>query len=357
MKITVTRPYLPAKSRIDKYLNRALDSRWVTNGGQLVKQLTEELEDFLGVSNLILVANGTLALQIAIKLTQMSGEVVTTPFSFPATSSALIWSGCSPSYYDIDMHTFNIDVDEKRLERQQPQGILATHVFGNPCDVHGLEALSSQNQLPCIFDAAHAFAVNYAGKSVLEYGDVSILSFHATKIFHCIEGGALIVRDPELFERARKMINFGFDDNGVLVDIGINAKMNEFEAAVGLAVLEDIDVILKGYKERSEIYDGLLSGELRRQQIAEGCNYNYSYFPVCFPSTDTLMAALDDLAERDIYPRRYFYPSLDTVSMYGGDGGCSNSIDVANTVACLPLYADLEKEKIEEICGVINCRL
>ncbi len=355
MSITVTKPYIPDRSRLESYLNKAIDSRWLTNDGPLVKELTIRLEEFLGIESLILVANGTLALQLAIKATGMIGPVITTPFSFPATTSALLWSGCTPEFHDIDPNTFNIVVDPDTLVGVHGvTGLLATHVFGNPCDIDKLRTICSNLDIPLIFDAAHAFSVQYKGESVLNFGDISILSFHATKMFHSVEGGGLVVRDPEQFERVKRMINFGYDNTGTVADVGINAKMNEFEAAMGLAVLDEIDEVLEKYRERSLLYDELLSARLDRQVIEQSSSYNFSYFPVCFPATELMDKALSRLSGKDIFPRRYFYPSLDTIPAYGGAGDCKISADIASRIVCLPLYADLQIETVKEICSTVN---
>lgn len=358
MPITVTKPYIPDRIRLDNYLRRAVDSRWLTNDGPLVKELTTRLEEFLGVKNLILVANGTLALQLAIKATGMKGSVITTPFSFPATTSALLWSGCTPEFFDIDPDTYNIIVEPSGLEETNGvTGLLATHVFGNPCDIGNLTARCSNLDIPLIFDAAHAFAVQYKGESVLNYGDISILSFHATKMFHSIEGGGLVIANDEQYDRVKKMINFGYDESGLISEIGINAKMNEFEAAMGLVVLDEIDVVLEKYHERSLFYNDLLSDRLKRQKIEAASDYNYSYFPVCFPDSQLMDEALSRLSEMDVFPRRYFYPSLDTIPVYGGSGNCEVSADIASRIVCMPLYADLEIKTIKEICSTVNACL
>lgn len=355
MPITVTKPYIPNRTRLNGYLAKAIDSRQLTNDGPLVKELTIRLEEYLGVENLILVANGTMALQLAIKEIGKVGPVITTPFSFPATTSALLWSGCTPEFHDIDPNTFNIVVEpEKMISERGVTAILATHVFGNPCDIEKLRTVSSNLDVPLIFDAAGAFSVQYKNESVLNFGDVSILSFHATKIFHSVEGGGLVARDREQYERIKKMINFGYDNKGRVAEVGINAKMNELEAAMGLAVLDEMDEVLERYRERSLLYDELLAESLGRQKIEESSSYNYSYFPVCFPDAAVMAKALDRLLGKDIFPRRYFYPSLDTIPAYGGSGACAISADVASRIVCLPLYADLQIETVREICSTVN---
>lgn len=355
MSITVTKSYIPDRTRLNSYLARALDSRCLTNDGPLLRELTTRLEEYLGVRNLILVANGTLALQLAIKATGMEGSVITTPFSFPATTSSLLWSGCTPQFHDVDPATYNIVLEPSRINgNTRVTGLLATHIFGNPCNVDKLIANCSDLDIPLIFDGAQAFSVRHKGESVLNFGDISILSFHATKIFHSVEGGALVVSSKEHYEKIKKMINFGYDAAGEISEIGINAKMNEFQAAMGLAVLDEIDEVLEKYRERSLLYNELLSDSLKRQEIAPATDYNYSYFPICFPDTAAMVKTLNCLSEKEVFPRRYFYPSLDTLPAYGGESNCAVSADIASRIICMPLYADLELETVKDICLTVN---
>ena len=357
MAIYVTRPYIPPKEKLYEYFDGILARQQLTNNGPLVQLLTARLRDFLGVDHLLLVGNGTLALQIAISLSKLNGNVSTTPFSFPATSSALVWSGCNPLYQDIDPSTFNIDTQTmgiNDLKDQNVSGILATHVYGAPCEVDELDRISNAMQVPLLYDASHCFGVKIDGASVLSRGDISVLSFHATKIFQTVEGGALIFKSQEDYEIASQMINFGYDKKGDLSSVGINAKMNEFEAAMGLAILDDIEFIMASYQKVSAKYDELLSNALRRQKISRRCDYNYSYFPVLFPSEDSLLEVISSLNKIDVFPRRYFFPSLDTVEVYRSLEHCRVSRDVASRVLCLPLYAELKLEDVERISKTIN---
>jgi len=360
LAIFVTRPYIPSKRKLNEYFDDILSRRQLTNNGPLVRELTTRLESFIGVNNLLLVGSGTLALQVAIRLAKLKGNVLTTPFSFPATTSALVWTGCSPLFQDIDPDTYNIDVQkisESKLKDQNVSGILATHVFGAPCEVEELDRISKSMRIPLLYDSSHCFGVRFEGKSVLSYGDISVLSFHATKIFQTVEGGALIFKTREDYEIASEMINFGYDQKGVLSSVGINAKMNEFEAAMGLALLDEIEIIMAGYQTASEKYNELLSQALGRQKIAPGCDYNYSYFPVLFPSEDTLIRASNSLNKIDVYPRRYFSPSLDTVGAYRSKQRCEVSRDIASRILCLPLYAEIELKDVERISKAINVSL
>ena len=360
MAIFVTRPYIPSKRKLNAYFDDILSRRQLTNNGPLVRELTTRLESFLGVNNLLLVGSGTLALQVAIRLAKLKGNVLTTPFSFPATTSAIVWSGCRPLYQDIDPYTYNINakrIEESTFKDHNVSGIIATHVFGAPCEVAELNRISNLMRVPLVYDASHCFGVRIGGESLLTHGDISVLSFHATKIFQTVEGGALILKSPQDYELASQMINFGYDKKGELSSIGINAKMNELEAAMGLAILDDIGFIMDSYQKLSEKYDELLSNVLERQQIASGCDYNYSYFPILFPSEADLLSATRHLNKIEIYPRRYFYPSLDAVEAYRSEQVCNVSRDIASRILCLPLYAELELEDVERISKVINQNL
>ncbi|MDC2963863.1 DegT/DnrJ/EryC1/StrS family aminotransferase [Gammaproteobacteria bacterium] len=353
MSVYVTRPYIPKKKSLDKYFDRIYRKKQLTNGGPLVQELAIRLEEHLDTKHVLLLSSGTAAIQIAIKLFSLKNEVVTTPFTFPATSSALVWEGCKPIYGDIDPFSFNLTLNEN-LFTKNTQAILATHVFGNPCDIEKIESEGKKRGIPVMFDSAHCFAVRVQNESVLNFGDASVLSFHATKIFHSIEGGALILSDENLVEEGRQMSNFGFGQDGNIKTVGINAKMNEFEAAFGLAVMDEIDYVLNSYKERWCAYDAAISPEFRRQSVAETVEPNYSYFPVLCPNEEICSKILRQLEMENIFARRYFYPSLDSVHLYGLNQSCPVSRDVAERILCLPLYHDLRFEEVEIISNIVN---
>ncbi len=353
MPILISKPYAPPSSKLDFYMRKILKSRNFTNNGPLVRELTSRLEGYLGVDNLILTGNGTLALQIAIRAFDLKGTVATTPFSFPSTSSALIWQGCKPQYHDIDKETLNIQLKSEDLD-SNVSGILATHVFGNPCDLDELDKVAAEKNLTLLYDAAHCFSIKVDGKSVLTFGDASVLSFHATKIFHTVEGGALIISNDELHERAKRLVNFGYDSAGLPCDVGINAKMNEVEAAVGLATLDDIDNILASYQARFEAYDSQIHLEYKRQKIDRTVAYNYSYYPLICPSEAIRESALNSLEEKGIYARRYFFPSLNTIKQFGLGDVCPVSEDIASRIICLPLSYDLPFDVVSEISLQLN---
>lgn len=256
-------------------------------------------------------------------------------------------------YGDIRPETFNLKPPTGD-NSSEVDGLLATHVFGNPCELTQMAESARSWDVPLIYDAAHAFGVKVDGQSVLNFGDMSILSFHATKIFHSIEGGAVVFKDSALLEAAKEMINFGFDGSGAVRSVGINAKMNELEAAMGLAMLDEVDEVLEAYRTRYEMYDDLLDGILIRQRIADNVEQNYSYFPICFADERSADYAIRELGNQGVTPRKYFSPSLDTVAVYGSSQSCEVSQDVASRIVCLPMYTDLPEEDVRKICRVVN---
>lgn len=350
--IPVTQPYLPKRATLDRYLDGIYERRWLTNNGPLVQELTARLEDYLGVRNLLLVANGTIALQVAFELLQIKGEAVTTPFTFAATSSALRWQGITPRYADIDSADLNIDpgLIEDRIN-EQTGAIVPVHVYGNPCKTEAIERIATRHDLPVIYDAAHAFGVQQGGESILGAGDVSTLSFHATKLFHTVEGGALIICDPEQYERARRMINFGFGTDGDVTELGINAKMSELHAAAGLAMLESIDDIIKRRTAHVEEYRRSLSGHVEFQQRSG--SENGAYMPVLLGSRERADAVDAHLRQFGIHGRRYFSPALHETHLFSGGDSCPVAGDVSRRVLCLPLYAELTLEQVRWIAGQV----
>jgi len=353
--INVTKTYLPDRTKLDKYIDKIYSTAWMTNNGQLVKELTSRLEEYLGVQNLLLVSNGTLALQIAYKALGVSGQAITTPFSFVATTSSLVWEGIEPIFVDIDPETFCID-PSKIEEAITPEttAIVPVHVFGNACDVEKIENIAQKYGLKTIYDGAHAFGVQYNGGSLLSYGDATILSFHATKLFHTIEGGAIIFKNKEDLERAKPMINFGIDGPDLITELGINAKMNEFQAAMGLCVLDEMNTILE---ERAKIwhhYQQSLQDHLQLIQFNPHSSNNYSYFPVVFDSEEMLLKVKAALNKQGINPRRYFYPSLDTLDYLQPHDKNKISRNIASRVLCLPIYPGLKQFYLQNIIEVIK---
>lgn len=353
--IPVTKAYLPSKEKYQSYVDRIFQSGWLTNNGSFLQELEQRLADYLGVKNIVLVANGSFALQLAYKALELKGEVITTPFSFAATTSTLAWEGLTPIFADIDPKTFNID--PAQIESQitpNTSAIVPVHVFGNPCDVETIEAIADNHKLKVIYDAAHAFGSEYKDQSVLNFGDVSTLSFHSTKLFHTIEGGAVITNDDELARKIRLMINFGISSPTDIDSVGTNAKMNEFEAAMGLCVLDEIDTIRQRREDIWQVYTNELSNIVELQQWNEYGKNNFAYAPVLFESEEQLLKIEAKLKENDILPRRYFYPSLDTLSYLDSKQICDNSRDVASRILCLPIYPALEKENIKRILNIIK---
>jgi dTDP-4-amino-4,6-dideoxygalactose transaminase len=339
--IPVTKPHLPKMGRYISYIERCYENNQLTNNGPLVQELKARLEDYLGVQNLLLVANGTLALQIAYKALGVTGKAITTPFTFVATSSSLKWEGIEPVFADIDGKTLDL-CPERTREALDPgvTAVVPVHVYGNPCDVEAFDEIAREHDLKVIYDAAHAFGVRLNGKSILQWGDAATLSFHATKVFHTVEGGAIIFKKREDYERACRLINFGYED-GEVVDEGINAKMSEFHAAMGLSMLDEIETVLAKREEVHRRYYEALESLYEMPVWKEGATRNYAYFPVLFPSEDALLKTQERLNEAGIFPRRYFYPSLDTLESGRPDGGSPISRDRARRVLCLPIYPAL----------------
>ena len=353
--INVTKTYLPDIEKYKQYIDEIYANGWVTNNGPLVQRLEKRLAEYLGVKNIVLVSNGTVALEIAYRTLGLQGFAVTTPFSFVATTSSLVTNGILPIFADIDPKTFNIDPHcIEQVITPNTSAILGVHVFGNACDVERIDAIAKQHDLKVVYDAAHAFDVKFKGESILNYGDISTLSFHATKLFHSIEGGALIINDDALVEKARYLINFGIKNTEEIPHLGTNAKMNEFEAAMGLCVLDDIEEIKSARKKVYELYTNELREHVQFQEQNPDATQNYSYFPVVFESEEQLKNIQKALNDQEIFPRRYFYPSLDTLSYIEPKQECNISRDISKRILCLPIYAELEKNVQEIIIKTIK---
>lgn len=353
--INVTKTYLPDINKYKTYIDEIYASGQITNNGQMLKRLEKRLAEYLGVKNLILVANGTVALEIAYRTLELKGFAITTPFSFVATTSSLVTNSLLPIFADIDTQTLNID--PKNIEKQitpNTSAIVATHVFGNPCDVEAIEEIAKKHNLKVVYDGAHTFGVNYKDKSIANYGDITTLSFHATKLFHTIEGGALIINDDDLVQKARYLINFGIKNQEEIPHLGTNAKMNEFEAAMGLCLLDDIEKIKKNRKNIYEKYQKELKGLVKFQEQNENVTQNYSYFPVVFENEEQLLKVQKALNQKDIFPRRYFYPSLDTLEYIEPKQECKISRDISKRILCLPIYAELTKAEQNSILNIIK---
>ena len=348
--INVTKTYLPNKEKYKKYIDEIYENGWITNNGPLVQRLEKRLAEYLGVKNIVLVSNGTTALEIAYRTLGLKGFVITTPFSFVATTSSLVTNQLLPIFADIDPNSLNLDPKNiENLITPNTSAILPVHVFGNACEVEDIEQIANKHNLKVIYDAAHAFDVKYKDKSILNYGDISTLSFHATKLFHTIEGGALIINDDKLAQKARYLINFGIENAESIPHLGTNAKMNEFEAAMGLCVLDDIKEIEEKRKIVIENYRKELKGLVQFQKQNENATQNYSYFPVLFRNEDQLLKVQKALNDKQIFPRRYFYPSLDTLEYIEPKQECKKSREISKRILCLPIFAELGKDAQENI--------
>lgn len=353
--INVTKTFFPPLDEYKIQLDRIWKNEWLTNRGELLLELEGKLKDYLSVSNIIIMNNGTIPIQIALKVLGNGGEIITTPFSYVATTAAIVWENCTPIF--VDIHPDYLTIDETKIEAaitSKTTCILATHVFGNPCNIEAIELIAKKHNLKVIYDAAHCFGVEYKGKSIFEYGDVSTCSFHATKLFHTGEGGALFCNDQDLRHQCFYSHNFGHNGPLDFHGLGINGKISELQGAMGLAVLPHMEFILNSRKQVVDNYNQHLDfSKLKTIKIRENTQWNYSYYPVIFETEFQLLKVQAALNERQIFPRRYFYPSLNTVEFSKGDT-MPISESIVSRVLCLPLYAGLNKEEILSICSLIS---
>lgn len=352
--IYVTMPTLAPLVELYPVLEKIWERGILTHNGPVVRQFEKDIARFSGIKNIVAVANGTIAIQMGIKALQLTGEIITTPFTFIATVSSILWENCTPVFVDIDPETFNIDANkiEERITNRT-SAILPVHVFGNPCAMEAIEQIAKRNHLKILYDAAHAVGVRYNGKSILEYGDISATSFHATKMLNTVEGGGCVTNNAELHEKLKRIRFFGYDDNKDVIDDGFNGKMTEVHAAVGIANLKYLQNALNDRKEKYFLYKEILSSnnDLRFQKINQDCNY--SYFPVVFPDETILLKVERELNKQYVFPRRYFYPSVNTFSKIVPYFPTPQSENVAKRVLCLPLYYELGKNKISYIATEI----
>lgn len=353
--IPVTKPFLPPKAAYDVYLEGIWQRNWLTNNGPLVKELELKLMDYLAVKNLLFLSNGTMAIQIAIKALKLTGEVITTPFSYIATTSSLVWEGCKPIFVDIDEDTLNIDSGKiESAITPRTQAILATHCYGNPCDIDSIQSIASKYNLKVIYDAAHCFGTKYDGRSVYAYGNISTASFHATKLYHSVEGGAVITNDHDLLSEMRFMRNFGHDGFENFHGVGINGKNSELHAAFGIVNLKYVDEILENRNILSQCYDRCLKFTGYRKPLHDmKARVNFSYYPLVFDSEQRLLVVLENLNKQKVYPRRYFFPSLNTLH-YLDKRKMPLAEDISRRVVCLPLYYGLLESELEMIAEIIN---
>ena len=355
--IPVTKSFLPPLEEYTSQVQRAYNNGWLTNRGALVLELEDKLTGYLQLeqAKILLMNNGTIPIQIALKCLAQGGEVITTPFSYVATTSAIVWEGCTPVF--VDIHPKYLTIDETKIEQaitEKTTCILATHVFGNPCNIEEIERIAKKHRLKVIYDGAHAFGVNYKGKSIFEYGDVTTCSFHATKLFHTGEGGAIFCKDPALFHQLYYSHNFGHDGPLAFHGLGINGKMSELQAAMGLAVLPYMQEILK---ERSKVVayydDNLKTDRLSRIKIRTETDWNSAYYPVLFESENHLLEIEKSLQDIEVFPRRYFYPSLTNLP-YVPQSSCEIASSVSSRILCLPLFYGLSEHEVKRIASIIN---
>ena len=353
--IPVTKPFLPPVEEYERYIRDIWKRNWLTNNGPLVNDLELKLKDHLDVKHLLYVTNGTIAIQLAIKALGLKGKIITTPFSYVATTSSLVWEGCEPVFADIDPRTGNIDPNRiEDLVTKETSAILATHVYGNPCRVHEIAEIAKRKNLKVIYDGAHAFGVKLDNASVFEHGDISTCSFHATKLYHTVEGGAVITKDPELLKRMAYLRNFGHDGPERFAQIGINGKNSEFHAAMGLANLNYVQQIIARRKELCGYYDSFLQNfQASKPEISKKVSYNYAYYPLFFNDETLLKKVVDVLSQHWIYPRRYFYPSLEDLPYVQKTDNCPEADSLARRVLCIPLYDALTREEIDMICRLM----
>lgn len=363
-KIPVTQPFLPDLNEFVPYLEKIWENKWLTNNGPFHQQLEKELCEYLGVKYISIFNNATIALITALQALRISGEVITTPYSFVATSHSILWNGLKPVFVDIDPETFNID--PKKIEEAitpETTAIMPVHCYSNPCEVEAIQEIADNYGLRVIYDAAHAFGVNYKGRSLLSYGDMSVLSFHATKVFNTFEGGAIICQDAKLKQRIDRLKNFGIADELTVTAPGINGKMSEINAAFGLVQLKHIDMAIKQRQKIDRMYREELSS-VNGISIIEyfpDANSNFSYFPVLIENNYRMTRdeLYDELKKNNILSRRYFYPLISNMPMYRGMDTATkehlpNANDIADKVLCLPIFNGLTDNDFCRIIKVIR---
>jgi dTDP-4-amino-4,6-dideoxygalactose transaminase len=362
--IYVTQPVLPPLEEFQPYLKEIWESKWLTNGGPFHQELEKKLAEYLGVEHLALFTNGTLALITALQALRINGEVLTTPFSFVATAHSLLWHGIKPVFVDIHPETFNLDPEKiEAAITPQTTAIMPVHVYGRPCDVEKIQNIADTYGLKVIYDAAHAFGVNYKGESLLKHGDLSTMSFHATKVFNTFEGGAIVCPDAKTKKRIDDLKNFGFHDEVTVVAPGINAKMNELQAAFGLLQLKYINQAIDRRREIDAQYRKYLSSVIGIvcPSLPANTTYNYSYFPIMVEKEYPISREelYEKLRQNGIYSRRYFYPLISDFPMYRGlpsahKDNLPTATKVAKKVLCLPIYPALKLEDQQRVIEIIQ---
>lgn len=355
-KILVTKSFLPPIALYEKYLKIIWGNSQLTNQGPLLLELEKKIKNFLGITYFHFLTNGTLALQLSLRALDITeGEIITTPFSYVATTSSILWERCIPVFVDIDPETLCINPEKiESAITKKTKAIMAVHVFGYPCNVEKIEAIAKKHKLKIIYDGAHSFGVKYKNKSLMSYGDITMGSFHATKVFHTIEGGCLVTNNQKINEKIDLIKRFGHnkDDH---ISLGINAKASEFQAAMGLCNLKFTKLIINKRKQISNVYDKYLIKYVKIPKKNKNVEYNYAYYPIILKNETETLKVIAALNNKNIFPRRYFYPSLNTIGYVSSikKQKCQVSEDISKRILCLPLYDSLSKKKTGEICSII----
>jgi len=349
--ILVNKPFYPPEEEYIEYVREIWKSGWLTNNGPLVSELEEKLKSLLKLDNLLYVSNGTIALQMAIKALDLKGEIITTPFTFVATTNSIAWEGCDPVFVDIDPDSLNLD--PKNIEAaitDKTVAILATHVYGNPCDVEAIDSIAKKHNLKVIYDGAHAFNVQVNGKSIFEYGDISTCSLHATKWFHTVQGGFIVAKNPKIRERLIAMKNHGISGFYSFSTVGTNARNCELHAAMGLLNLKYLDRIDKKRKAITEKYDNAFKKfNCKRPVWHKNATQTYAYYPILFESEEKLREVINHLFQNNILTRRYFFPSLSESLPYLPKNKFEITDYITKRVLCLPLFYELTEDEVNKI--------
>ena len=356
--IFVTRALLPSKELFDQYVDQIFASRQLTNNGSLVVKLEQELRTFLPTKYLALCANGTLSLMLALKALGLSGKkVIVPPFTYVATLTALLWEKCQPIFVDINRETLCLEPELVAYAlAQDPSiaGILPVHVYGVACDVNALSAIAKQYNIPVLYDASHAFGINLDGQSLLNFGDMAVCSLHATKAFHTVEGGVIICHDQSRLQKIHLLRAFGHIGDKYF-DIGINGKLSELHAAMGLALLPSFEQFTFERKKVFDAYNRLLANKnYQRPQFDPKQTQNFAYYPIIFPNEELLLDALAKMNRHNIYPRRYFHPTCNTMPYLPVKTPCPVAEDISKRILCLPIFADLPLDRINTIVECLN---
>lgn len=357
--IFVTETVLPLQKDYEKYLDKIFSTKWLTNNGAMVADLENELKTYLKVPYLSLCANGTLALQLALRLFKLNGKkVITTPYTYVATLSSLLWENCEPIFIDINPETFCLDpilVEEYIQKHPDAAGVMPVQVYGNSCDIDAFDAISNKYNIPVVYDAAHAFGSVYKDKSLLFYGQASICSFHATKIFHTIEGGCIVTHAQKEDDEIKLLRAFGHIGD-THFSLGINAKISEMHAAMGLALLPLMPDILKSRAHLTNLYDKILrpndNPAYRGIKLIKGLIWNHAYYPLVFSTTRLRAEVMEAMEKEKIHPRRYFYPALTKLPYVHGQS-CPVAEEISEKVLCLPLWSDMPDDLVEKIAGIV----